>query len=99
VIPNVSVGEHCFRPYQCDFFGSCWKNTIGETSTFNLPQINKAKLFEWFNACIKEISQVNDEMLEKENSNIAKNDMLNNTTFVNQKNIKQFLSHIKFPVT
>ncbi|MBX3163491.1 MAG: DUF2779 domain-containing protein [Bacteroidetes bacterium] len=99
IIPNVSIGERCFRPYQCDFFGSCWKNTISETSIFNLPQVNKAKVFEWFNAGIKEISQVGDEMLEKENAIIAKKSFLNNTPFVNQKNIQQFLSRIKLPVT
>lgn len=97
-IPNVNIGEHCFRPYQCDYFGSCWKNTISETSIFNLPQSNKAKLFEWFNAGIKEISQLSDGMLEKENAIIAKNALLNNTPFINQKNIQQFLARIKFPM-
>lgn len=23
--PKIAVGDHCFRPYKCDFVGFCWK--------------------------------------------------------------------------
>ena len=34
-IPNLPIGKHCFRPYQCDYFGTCWKDTMHEKSIFN----------------------------------------------------------------
>src|SRR5690606_28546474 len=33
-IPNVPVGPHCFRPYQCDYFSVCWKEELSNDSIF-----------------------------------------------------------------
>lgn len=97
VIPNIPIGKQCFRPYQCDYFGTCWKDTITEKSIFNLPQVDKTKLFEWFNEGIKNIEQVTDTMLEKDRLIKIKNSILTNEQIVDTKNIATFLSRINYP--
>lgn len=98
VIPNVGIGRHCFRPYQCDFFGSCWKTTITEDSIFNLPLVHKDKLFELHNAGIKTIAEVKDEHLEKDTLIRLKNAFVSGTAIQDKKAITEFLSRIKEPV-
>jgi hypothetical protein len=97
-IPNIAIGKHCFRPYQCDYFGSCWKDTINEQSIFNLPLLDKGKLFEWFDAGIKNIDQVSDDLIEKAAPLKIKNSILNNEPIIDKRRIRQFLDTLKYPL-
>lgn len=97
-IPNIAIGKHCFRPYQCDYFGTCWKGAVTETSIFNLPMVDKGRLFEWFNVGIKNIEQVTDDLLEKESLIRIKNSVVKNEPIIDHKKINSFLSRINYPV-
>lgn len=97
-IPNTAIGTHCFRPYQCDFFGSCWKDHTDEKSIFNLPFINKDKLFEWFNQGIKTIEAVDSESIENSSHARIKDSFLTNMPIINARKIEEFLDGIKAPI-
>lgn len=98
IIPNIPIGKHCFRPYQCDYFGTCWKDTIHENSIFNLPFIDKTLLFEWYNKGIRNIQDVTDDMVEKAVALKIKNAFISNQLITDTGKIAQFLSKIKQPV-
>jgi hypothetical protein len=98
VIPNIAIGKQCFRPYTCDYFGTCWKDTISEDSIFNLPFIDKTKLFEWYNNGIKSINQVSDDLIDKPVPLKIKNAFVNKEVILDPVKIENFLSHIKQPV-
>ncbi len=37
LMPDIAVGDHCYKPYPCDFIGTCWKGIKSETPPpFNL---------------------------------------------------------------
>ncbi|MEO6489890.1 MAG: DUF2779 domain-containing protein [Ferruginibacter sp.] len=42
-IPQISTGNHCNKPYTCDFYGHCWKDVEEESryesENINLPEI------------------------------------------------------------
>lgn len=97
-IPNISVGKHCFRPYQCDFFGTCWKDVISDNSIFNLPLIDRNKLFEWFENGITTIEQLNDDWIEKQSHLKIKNAYLNRQTIVDKNKISEFIHQLKSPI-
>jgi len=97
IIPNIPIGKHCFRPYQCDYFGTCWKDVISENSIFNLPYIDKNKLFEWHSAGIKTISQVTDELIEKPAAIKIKNAFVKNESIIDNEKIRDFLLRVKAP--
>lgn len=97
-IPNIGIGKQCFRPYQCDFFGNCWKETISEKSIFNMPFLDKGLLFEWFHTGTKNIEQLSDQLLEKDLLIRVRNSFLDQKAIVHKENILRFLSTIKQPV-
>lgn len=45
-MPNVEVGDHCFKPYDCDFHGYCYKG-IEEAEDYGEPYINQAAIAEF----------------------------------------------------
>jgi hypothetical protein len=96
-IPNLPIGKHCFKPYQCDYFGTCWKDTLHEKSIFNLPLINKTTLFDWFESGIKNMDELSDEQFEKPHLLQLKNAILNNTPIINKNALQTFVNTIKQP--
>lgn len=97
-IPNVATGKHCFKPYQCDFFGTCWKDQLTDDSVFNLPQMDRGVLFDWFSSGIKRISDVKDELIEKENVRKIKQAILDKTEIKDASKIQEFLSKLSVPL-
>lgn len=59
-IPDIKIGAHCFQPYDCDFLGTCWKNTPSENSIFSLGKLSKHMQFELYNQNIKNIEDVTE---------------------------------------
>lgn len=97
-IPNIAIGKHCFRPYQCDFFGTCWKDVLTDNSIFNLPLIDRNKLFEWFENGVTTIEQLNDDWIEKENHLKIKKSYLTQQTIINKPKVDEFLNQVKQPI-
>lgn len=97
-IPNISVGKHCFKPYQCDFFDTCWKDISNEQSIFNLPFINKDKLFEWHESGIKSINEIKDEWIENPGHLKIKNAFIGKTPIINLKEISALLATLHEPM-
>lgn len=96
-IPNTAVGKHCFRPYQCDYFGTCWKDLLQQNSIFNLPLVDRGKLFELHAQGIRTINELSDELIEKPAAIKIKHAFVNNEAIVNKERIREFLMHIKEP--
>jgi predicted RecB family nuclease len=97
-IPNIAVGKHCFKPYQCDFFGTCWKGSLEEDSIFNLPLIDRGRLFEWHSSGLKKIEQLEDAILEKESHIKIRDSILKQEPVIDKRRIAEILSNIKLPV-
>lgn len=96
-IPNIPVGTQCFRPYQCDYFGICWKEELNPGSVFHMPHTNKERQFEWHRSGIRLIEQVPDEMLGKESLLRIKNSFVRNEPFFDAAAISGFVSRVSEP--
>ncbi|MCK5857555.1 MAG: DUF2779 domain-containing protein [Bacteroidales bacterium] len=46
--PQIEIGPHCYKPYDCDFIGHCWKG-VNRPSIFEIPSLNKEQQFDLFN--------------------------------------------------
>lgn len=97
-IPNITIGKHCFKPYTCDFFGTCWKDVMNEKSVFNLPFIGKEKLFEWYDAGVKNIESVESGEIENPRHLKIKESFVSNTPYIQPEKIAVLLDTIKEPV-
>lgn len=98
VIPNVPIGKQCFRPYSCDYIGTCWKETLTTDSIFNLPVIDKNRLFEWHDSGIKNIDELTDTHLEKEIYRKIKAAFVTKEPIIDKQQIETFLAKINGPV-
>jgi predicted RecB family nuclease len=98
-IPNIAIGKHCFKPYQCDYFSNCWKDTINENSIFNLPLLDKEKLFEWYNSGMRTIDEIGSEHDAKAIIYKIKQAYFDNKAIVDKEKITSFLSKIQSPMT
>jgi hypothetical protein len=96
-IPNIPIGRQCFKPYQCDYFSVCWKDTINAKSVFNLPMADKGTLFEWYDAGHKNIEQVPDELIRKDALVKIKNAFVLNEPIINYQAIEHLLTKVTAP--
>jgi len=97
-IPNIAIGKQCFKPYQCDYFGNCWKETVADNSIFHLPGLDKEKLFEWYNSGVRTIDQVGQEHDAKEIIYKIKQAYFENKPIIDKEKIATVLSTIKQPM-
>jgi hypothetical protein len=95
IIPDIQIGRHCLSPYQCDFFGTCWKNTGGEKSVFNLPLINKNQLFEWNRSGISSVGQLSLDEIGNEKIKQVKQAFDSGTAIINKREIEEALHSAK----
>lgn len=55
--PAVAIGEHCSKPYDCDFRGLCWQN-VPEYSVFDIPYLKFDKKRALYEAGVKHVHEV-----------------------------------------
>ncbi|MCK4717481.1 MAG: DUF2779 domain-containing protein, partial [Thermoplasmata archaeon] len=46
--PEVGIGPHCDKPYECALKGKCWSH-IPQLSVFNIPRLRSTKKWELYN--------------------------------------------------
>ncbi len=98
VIPNVDIGKQCFSPYECDFFGTCWKGVSSEESIFTLGKVNKDHVFNWYNSGIKNISDIPVTNDLSKSLKIQIESTKSKQAYFDKPGIKNILSKIKKPM-
>ena len=96
--PNVDIGTHCSKPYECDFKGVCW-NHIPDYSIFDISRLSTKKKFDLYKKGIVKIDQVdiNKTPLNSDQLIQVQSD-LNNKTYIEPKKIKKFIKDLKYPL-
>ena len=96
--PNVDIGTHCSKPYECDFKGVCW-NHIPDYSIFDISRLSTKKKFDLYKKGIVKIDQVdiNKTPLNSDQLIQVQSD-LNNKTYIETKKIKKFIKDLKYPL-
>jgi hypothetical protein len=97
-IPNTTIGEHCFVPYNCDFKNTCWKN-IPKNSVFEISGVPKSALFELYNAGYRTIESIPPKNNLNKNTNIHIQAIKSRKKIINKLAIQEFISKIKYPVS
>ena len=96
--PNVDIGTHCSKPYECDFKGVCW-NHIPDYSIFDISRLSTKKKFDLYKKGIVKIDHVdiNKTPLNSDQLIQVQSD-LNNKTYIETKKIKKFIKDLKYPL-
>jgi len=97
MMPNISVGEQCFSPYDCDYLGTCWDN-LKNNEILNVGGVSKVKQVEWIK---KGFTKVTDLLHEKEAPNIVLTQAkaaIHQGEIYDRDKIADFFSGIKLPI-
>lgn len=94
-IPEIDIGEHCSKPYDCDFTGYCWQH-IPEESVFSLRGrgVNK---FELYMQGIIDLKDIPMEILPY-HQKIQLDATLEKKNIINKRGIKEFLGSLWYPM-
>ncbi len=97
-VPTIDIGEHCDKPYACDFKGHCWKH-IPDYSIFDISNLWTSKKFQLYNQGITTFNQIDlDNNPLNANQLLQVKSELNNTSFIDRENILSFINNLNFPL-
>ncbi len=95
-IPDVDIGGHCSKPYDCDFKGYCWKH-IPENSVFDLANMGY-KAYEMYDKDIVKIEDIPDDYPLSYSQKLQVKCFKNNKIHINKGKISSFLKTISYPL-
>ena len=96
-LPKVDIGEKCFTPYQCDFYGTCWKHEP-TNNIFEFSGISKKQAQIWFEQGFKTVYYIPEEEL-KGNTKLMVQSYKNHTEIIDKPALQQFFKKIKYPIS
>ena len=95
--PDVLIGEHCTKPYECEFKEYCWKD-IDEYSILNFRGMTWKKKLQYYSSGIKDIRSLPPETKLTENQWNYVNRIANKTVNIDKQGIKNKLSELEYPL-
>ena len=101
VEPNLDIGAHCFKPYECDGMNHCWREQRkipDGTSVFNIAKINKKKATEFYQDGIVNIADIKGIDAFNANQQIQIKAQINGEEFIDKVTIKEFLDTLSYPL-
>lgn len=96
-IPDIKIGTHCFQPYECDFLGTCWKNTGDPNSVMSLGKLTKQAMFELYDNNIRRIDEIDLNTIEHKEVKVQVKAVIEQKEQADVKEIDAFISGIKSP--
>jgi len=96
VLPKVAIGEKCFTPYQCDFYGTCWKHEP-TNNIFEFSGISKKQAQIWFEKGFKTVYYIPEEELSG-NTKLMVQAYKNHTEIIDKPALKKFFTKVKYPI-
>lgn len=98
--PNIDIGSHCNKPYECDAKEYCWKvqRNIPDYSMFNIFNLGSKKQIELYKQGIVNIEDIpNSYAMTAIQKQKVKN-WKDKVTFIDEDKIKDFLNTLSYPI-
>lgn len=94
--PEMSIGDHCGRPFSCDYKHHCWSH-VPENSVFGLTN-GRNKPWDLYASNILKLDEIPDDYPLTFNQQLQVNGLKNGAGNFNQEAIAEFLSTWKQPL-
>jgi hypothetical protein len=95
VIPDVPIGKHCFSPYECDFLGTCWKNTSDPKSIFRIGKSDRDQLFALYFSGAETVDKIDPETDLKPHIKIQAESIKTGQPYFEKNAINDFLKKVR----
>jgi len=98
--PDIDIGKHCNKPYECDAKNYCWKiqRQIPEYSIFNIFNLGSKKQVELYNQGIIDIEDIPEDFDMTANQKQAVENYKSKASYIDKENIKAFLENFTYPI-
>ncbi|PLY05183.1 MAG: DUF2779 domain-containing protein [Arcobacter sp.] len=98
--PDIDIGKHCNKPYECDAKNYCWKvqRKIPEYSIFNIFNLGSKKQVELYNQGIIDIENIPEDFDMTANQKQAVENYKSKASYIDKENIKAFLENFTYPI-
>jgi len=98
--PDVKIGTHCLKPYDCDAMEYCWhkQEKIHKQNIFDIFNRNE-KGFEIYHSGIKTLQDIKNsdiQLTPKREKEL--NLLLDNKVIIDKSAIKEFLDSLSYPL-
>ena len=94
-IPNVDIGNHCFKPYPCRFMDQCWTN-IPSPNVFSIPSLGELS-WKYYNKKQIHLKDVLEDDLTPRQK-VFKRVHLTGQPYINKEAIQKELSKWEEPL-
>lgn len=96
-IPDIDIGPHCSDPYQCGFWGYCWKY-IPEYSVFNIAGLRGNKKFELYGHGYIKLEDVPEDYPLSQTQRLQIESHIGKKPVIDKDKINEFVKSITYPV-
>jgi hypothetical protein len=96
-VPDIKIGTHCFQPYDCDFLGTCWKNTNDKSSVLALGKLTKQAMFDLYDQNIKRIDEIDINTIHKKEVKIQVKAAIEQKEQIEREDISMFIQKVEAP--
>ncbi|RXJ80161.1 DUF2779 domain-containing protein [Arcobacter sp. F2176] len=98
--PNIDIGKHCNKPYECDAKNYCWKvqRDIPDYSIFNIFNLGSKKQVELYNNGIIDIADIPEDFDMTTIQKQAIENYKSKASYIDKENIKAFLENLTYPI-
>jgi len=95
-MPDITIGKHCLKPYECPITQDCWK-FLPKENIFKLYR-GGDKAWKLFEEGIYKIEDIPDEFKLTDKQQLQRDCAKTGKTHIQKEAIKHFLSSLKYPL-
>jgi len=97
--PEINIGIHCDKPYECDFKSHCWPDEIlNGYSVFDISGLTGSKKFELYESEIIKVEDVPDNFPLSDKQRLQVKTELSGREIIDHEQINQFLNELYYPL-
>ncbi|GIT97991.1 DUF2779 domain-containing protein [Sulfurovum sp. TSL1] len=98
--PDIEIGAHCNKPYECDAKEYCWRvqRGIPEYSIFNIFNLGSKKQVELYDQGIVDINDIPHDFDMTAKQAQAVGNYRSSVTYIDKEAIDVFVSTLSYPI-
>ena len=97
--PEIKIGVHCDKPYECDFKFHCWPDEIlNGYSVFDISRLSSSKSFELYESGITKVEDVPETFPLSDNQRLQVETELSGKEIIDVAQINKFLKDLYYPL-
>jgi hypothetical protein len=95
--PVVDTGIHCYRPYACDFLGTCWKG-LEKSPILQLAGVAMQDKIDWLKNGIRSLEEIPEAAISQGRMHAQMMAHKSKRAYIDREKLKAFFNDISYPL-